>query len=75
MANPISGKTLTLLHTSAAHRPTFDALRGRIAPDVALIHLLRKDFLNRAGASEMIGQRRVDQQTHRTFIHVRDISK
>lgn len=40
--------TITLLHAAEAHRATFDALRDRIAPDVALVHLVRPDFLSRA---------------------------
>ncbi len=39
---------LTLLHTSPAHIPTFDALRDRIAPGATLTHLVREDFLSRA---------------------------
>ena len=40
--------TLILLHTSPVHRPTFDALRDQIAPDIALCHLVRKNYLSRA---------------------------
>lgn len=40
--------TLTLLHTSHAHCPTFAALRDRLAPDAELIQLVREDFLARA---------------------------
>ncbi|WP_371225676.1 hypothetical protein [Roseovarius sp. 2305UL8-3] len=40
--------TLTLLHTAEVHRTTFDTLRDRIAPDQALTHLVRSDWLARA---------------------------
>lgn len=42
--------TITLLHTAEAHRASFDALRDRIAPGVALLHRVRPDFLSRAQA-------------------------
>ncbi|MEB8388869.1 hypothetical protein OO012_16695 [Rhodobacteraceae bacterium KMM 6894] len=40
--------TLTLLHTSEAHRATFDALRDRIAPNTELAHIVRPEWLERA---------------------------
>ena len=40
--------TLTLLHTAEIHRTTFDTLRDRIAPDVALTHVVRPKWLTRA---------------------------
>ncbi|MBR9652174.1 hypothetical protein [Thalassovita aquimarina] len=40
--------TLTLLHTAAAHRATFDRLRDRIAPGTQLDHVVREDWLIRA---------------------------
>lgn len=40
--------TLTLLHTSQAHRATFDALRDRIAPGTELAHIVRPQWLERA---------------------------
>ncbi|UYV37037.1 hypothetical protein N4R57_19040 [Rhodobacteraceae bacterium D3-12] len=42
--------TLTLLHTSPAHCPTFTALRDRIAPGAELTQVVREDFLARAQA-------------------------
>lgn len=41
-------ETLTLLHTAAAHRTTFEALRDRIAPGMPLRHEVRADWLARA---------------------------
>lgn len=41
-------RALTLLHTSEAHRATFDALRDRIEPDLRLRHIVRPDWLERA---------------------------
>ena len=38
----------TLLHTAEAHRATFEALRDRIAPEMALHHVVRPDWLRRA---------------------------
>ncbi len=43
---------LTLLHTADAHVETFDSLRDRIAPDARLHHLVRPDFLSRAGQND-----------------------
>ena len=40
--------TLTLLHTSPAHVPTFKALADRIAPGVALTQIVREDWLKQA---------------------------
>lgn len=40
--------TLTLLHTSPAHVPTFAALADRIAPGVALTQIVREDWLKQA---------------------------
>ncbi len=40
--------TITLLHTTEAHRATFDALRDGIAPDTQLRHVLRPAWLMRA---------------------------
>lgn len=40
--------TLTLLHTSPAHCPTFTALRDQIAPGMVLEQIVREDFLARA---------------------------
>lgn len=40
--------TLTLLHTADVHIATFDALRDQIAPDVALAHIVRPDWLETA---------------------------
>ena len=40
--------TLILLHSSPAHIPTFDALRDRLAPDLALDHRVREDWLTEA---------------------------
>lgn len=42
--------TITLLHTTEAHRASFDALRDRIAPGISLLHHVRPDFLRRAQA-------------------------
>ena len=39
---------ITLLHTSPAHVPTFDALRDALAPGMALRHIVREDLLARA---------------------------
>ncbi|WP_330299709.1 arylsulfatase [Streptomyces sp. NBC_00503] len=41
---------LTLLHTSAAHVPVFDALRDRHHPDAVLRHLVVPELLERARA-------------------------
>ena len=54
---------LTLLHTSAAHQAAFDALRDRIAPGVALTHLVREDFLSRA-------QRGIDAALNAEIMHI-----
>ena len=40
--------TLTLLHTSPAHVPTFAALADRIAPGVELKQIVREDWLKQA---------------------------
>ena len=40
--------TLTLIHTSPAHVPTFKALADRIAPGVALTQIIREDWLKQA---------------------------
>lgn len=48
--------TLTFLHTADGHRARFDALRDRIAPEEALCHVVRKDWLARAqdgGSAEL----------------------
>ena len=42
---------LSLLHTSPAHIPVFEALREAGHPDVALRHVIREDLLVRAGQS------------------------
>jgi hypothetical protein len=39
---------LTLLHTAEVHCATFDAIARRIAPDAALHHVVRPDWLARA---------------------------
>lgn len=39
---------IVFLHTSDAHVATFDALRGRIAPETALRHVVRPDLLGLA---------------------------
>jgi len=39
---------LTLFHTAHVHKATFDVLRDRIAPDTALDHKVRTDWLTRA---------------------------
>lgn len=52
-------KTLTLLHTADVHKATFDALRDRIAPNVALTHIVRPDWLETArnqGITEALRQ-------------------
>ncbi|MEV1022856.1 aspartate/glutamate racemase family protein [Streptomyces sp. NPDC050264] len=40
---------LTLLHTSPAHIPVFDALRDAGHPELTLRHVVREDLLVRAG--------------------------
>ncbi|NEB79043.1 arylsulfatase, partial [Streptomyces sp. SID14478] len=40
---------LSLLHTSPAHIPVFDALREAGHPELALRHVVREDLLVRAG--------------------------
>ncbi|MFE2282904.1 arylsulfatase [Streptomyces sp. NPDC059443] len=45
-----SGNALTLLHTSAAHVPVFDALRDRHHPGAVLRHLVVPELLERARA-------------------------
>lgn len=40
--------TITLLHTSPAHVPTFEALAVRIAPGTDLEQIVREDWLKRA---------------------------
>ncbi|MFJ9038963.1 aspartate/glutamate racemase family protein [Streptomyces sp. NPDC102406] len=42
---------LTLLHTSPAHIPVFDALRDAGHPGLTLRHVVREDLLVRAGES------------------------
>ncbi|MFJ8821260.1 aspartate/glutamate racemase family protein [Streptomyces sp. NPDC102467] len=42
---------LTLLHTSPAHVPVFDALRDTGHPELTLRHIVREDLLVRAGES------------------------
>lgn len=44
---------LRLLHTSDIHVATFDALRDRLAPGMALDHVVRVDLLARARAGGM----------------------
>jgi hypothetical protein len=45
-ADPI--RSLTLLHTAEVHRTTFDRLAAELAPDAALRHIVRTDWLDRA---------------------------
>lgn len=40
--------TITLLHTSDAHVPTFKALQARLAPESTLQQIVRSDWLERA---------------------------
>ncbi|MEU9145597.1 aspartate/glutamate racemase family protein [Streptomyces sp. NPDC048349] len=46
----VTGPDLTLLHTSPAHVPVFDALRDRSHPGAALRHLVVPQLLERARA-------------------------
>ncbi len=46
----MTGPGLTLLHTSAAHVPVFDALRDRNHPGAVLRHLVAPELLDRARA-------------------------
>lgn len=42
--------TLTLIHTADVHRLTFNTLRDQLAPEAALTHLVRPDWLAQAQA-------------------------
>ncbi|MFD5624510.1 hypothetical protein ACFWJF_39605, partial [Streptomyces yangpuensis] len=46
----VTARGLTLLHTSPAHVPVFDALRDRHHPGAALRHLVVPELLVRAPA-------------------------
>ncbi len=46
-----AARGLTLLHTSPAHVPVFDALRDRHHPGAALRHLVAPELLDRARAN------------------------
>ncbi|SHJ48610.1 hypothetical protein SAMN05444000_10982 [Shimia gijangensis] len=55
--------TITLLHTSDAHVPTFQALQTRLAPDCTLVQIVRSDWLAQAqhhGLSDPLRQEIAD---------------
>ncbi|WP_299846508.1 hypothetical protein [uncultured Roseovarius sp.] len=65
-------KILSLVHTAEVHSDTFDALRDRIAPGLALHHHIRTDWLDRAqvGMSPELAQeiRQTVQDSHQPVI-------